>query len=314
MIISASRRTDIPAFYSEWFLNRINAGFLLVRNPFNAHQVKRVSLLPEDVDAIVFWTRNAEKLLQSLPVLDDKGYRYYFQYTVTGYPRVLEKSVPKPLQAIETFSKVSEIIGRGRMVWRYDPILVSTLVDLDEHKRVFEKIASMLEGQTKRVMISFADMYKKTERNLAAIKDFKYQDIASDKDGMLELAGFMAEVAAKYGMEIQSCTEKINLSCVGIGHGKCIDDGLMQSELGLTLNSEKDKGQRDECGCIKSIDIGQYNTCLHGCSYCYATFNEKVVIKNKKLHDPMSPFLVGAASDSEIEFLTAKNNCQDSLF
>ncbi|MFZ2161896.1 MAG: DUF1848 domain-containing protein [Sideroxyarcus sp.] len=314
MIISASRRTDIPAFYSEWFMNRIEAGFLLVRNPFNTHQVKRVSLLPNDVEAIVFWTRNAEKLLPHLELLDIKGYRYYFQYTITGYPRTIEKSVPQPLRAIETFSKVSEIVGSGRIVWRYDPILVSSIVDLAEHKRVFEKIASMLVGKTKRVVVSFADFYKKTERNLISIENFTYSDIATNKDAALELADFMARVATNFGMQIQSCAEKIDLSSSGIEHGKCVDDGLLQSEFGLALNLEKDNGQREECGCIKSVDIGQYNTCLHGCAYCYATFNEKAVVNNKKMHDPLSPHLVGGVLNNEIELLNPENLLQGSLF
>lgn len=297
MIISASRRTDIPAFYAPWFMNRVRQGFLLSRNPFNAHQISRISLRPEDVEAIIFWTRNAEKIIEYLPELDDRGFKYYFQYTITGYPRTLEKSVPSPHKAIETFKLLSSRIGSGRVIWRYDPILASNLVEIDEHKRLFSKIATLLEGNTKRVVVSFADFYKKTERNLKSVEGLRYRDMLQDSNLALELARELAEIARQNGMEIQSCAEAVELSSVGITHGKCIDDDLLNREFGLLLGGAKDKGQREECGCIKSIDIGQYNTCAHGCAYCYATFNQALVAKNKKLHDAGSPFLVGGAEE-----------------
>jgi len=293
MIISASRRTDIPAFYAEWFMNRVREGFLLTKNPFNAHQVKRVSLLPQDVDAIVFWTRNAEKLLPELPALDSKGYAYYFQYTITGYPRALEKSVPRPERAIDIFKKLSERIGAGRVVWRYDPVLLSNRTELAEHKRLFAKIAAMLSGYTKRVVVSFADLYNKTERNLKAVDNLAFRDITQDEESLLELAGFMAEIGSLHGMEVQTCAEKVELCSLGLVHGKCIDDELLRREFKLSIRGEKDKGQREECGCVKSIDIGQYNTCLHGCAYCYATFSQGLVRRNAQQHDPTSPFLIG---------------------
>ena len=313
MIISASRRTDIPAFYSEWFMNRIAEGFMFTQNPFNSDQISRISLKKEDVDAIVFWTRNAEKLIPYFPTLDSKGFNYYFQYTVTGYPRTLEKSVPQTVKAIETFCRISDMIGPARIVWRYDPILVSNLVDISEHKRLFSKIAAMLEGKTKRVVISVADMYKKTERNLKKVEGLIFSDLTLNKELLLELAEFMSTTAKLHGMEIQSCAEKIDLSLAGIDHGKCIDEKLLRSEFGLNLSPEKDKGQREECGCIKSVDIGQYNTCLHGCSYCYATFNENTVITNKRKHDPTSPFLIGGIEDRSKELLR-EIRIQSSIF
>jgi DNA repair photolyase len=293
MIISASRRTDIPAFYTPWFMERIRQGFLLTRNPFNANQVSRISLRPEDVEAIVFWTRNPEKIIEHFHELNDRGFNYYFQYTITGYPRSLEKSVPSPHKAIETFKLLSDRIGSGRVIWRYDPILASNLVEIDEHIRLFTKIASLLQGKTKRVVVSFADLYKKTERNLNIIEGLRFRDVLQDRNVAFELARELAEIAKQNGMEIQSCAEAVELSSVGIEHGKCIDDDLLKREFGLLLPGAKDKGQREECGCIKSVDIGQYNTCAHGCAYCYATFNQTAVAKNKKLHDANSPFLIG---------------------
>ncbi|MBO9494885.1 DUF1848 domain-containing protein [Thalassotalea sp. G20_0] len=293
MIISASRRTDIPAFYSSWFINRVREGFLLTRNPFNAHQIKRVSLKSEDVEVFVFWTRNPSKLMPFLPEMDSQGYRYYFQYTVTGYPRSVEKSVPSPHRAIETFINLSQQVGSDKVVWRYDPILLSNLLPLDKHKRLFSKIAGMLAGKTSRVVISFADFYKKTEKNLKTVDSLICSDITQYQEQLLELSAYMAKVSTAYGMEIKSCAEAVDIINAGVPHGKCIDDELIKEVFGLSLDSKKDSGQREECGCIKSIDIGVYNTCLHGCSYCYATFNHDAVIKNQKKHDPLSSWPYG---------------------
>ncbi|MGL6417689.1 DUF1848 domain-containing protein [Aeromonas allosaccharophila] len=313
MIISASRRTDIPAFYTPWFMNRIRAGFLLTRNPFNTHQIRRVSLLPKDVEAIIFWTRNPRMLMEHLSELDNLGLKYYFQYTITAYPKEIEASVPRPHRAIDTFIKLSDQIGADKVIWRYDPILVSNLVDINEHKRVFNKIASMLYGKTRRVVISFSDFYKKTERNLATINDFKYIDIINNVGMLNDLVFDMSRIAKKYEMDIETCSEKIDLSSLGVMPGKCIDDKIISAITGLPINPLKDSNQRESCGCIKSIDIGTYNTCLHECSYCYATFNKEIVIKNKKLHDPNSPFLIGGTEGVNPNLLLLPI-IQDSLF
>lgn len=311
MIISASRRTDIPAFYTPWFMNRIREGFLLTRNPFNANQIRRVSLDPNDVDAIVFWTRNPSMLMKHLPELS--SYNYYFQYTITGYPKIFETNVPRPHRAIKQFIELSDIIGAEKVIWRYDPILLSNKIDINEHKRLFEKIASMLQGKTRRVVISFSDFYKKTERNLSSIEGLIYSDITHQTDMLYDLSTFMSNTAKKYGMEIESCAENIELSTCGISHGKCIDEKLIDRLFGISLSGAKDSGQREDCGCIKSIDIGSYNTCLHGCSYCYATFNNEIVTNNKAKHDPTSPFLIGGVEGVD-KSLYQPSTIQGSLF
>lgn len=291
MIISASRRTDIPAFYAEWFVNRLKAGYAEVRNPFNRHQLRRVSLARENVDAIVFWTRNAANLMPHLPLLDAMGHAYYFQVTITGYPRALEASVPKLAAAMETFRALGDRLGPERVVWRYDPILLSNLRDVAGHKRQFESIAAGLAGKTRRVVISFADFYRKTERNLKAVDGLAWQDIAAIPEAMAELAAFLASVAAGNGMEIQTCAEAHDLSRFGVAPGKCIDDAQLRSVFGIDVTARKDKGQRTECGCVQSVDIGAYNTCLHGCAYCYATYNGALAARNRAGHNPMSPCL-----------------------
>ncbi|HAS6046043.1 TPA: DUF1848 family protein [Vibrio vulnificus] len=299
MIISASRRTDIPAFYSEWFINRIKSGFLLVKNPFNAHQVKRVSLLSKDVDVIVFWTRNPKKLIPHLDLLDQLGYRYYFQYTITGYNKKLETNTLHPVKSVEVFKDLSRKIGKEKVIWRYDPIILSNMTPVSEHLRLFEKLAAMLSGYTDRVVISFADLYKKTEMNLNKVDGLEYEDILQYEDELNNLCSKLKKIANKYGMSISTCAEEVNLESAGIKHGKCIDDGLIEELFNIKVTNIKDQGQRLECGCVKSVDIGVYNSCLHGCTYCYATYQKNGALNNYKKHDPNSPFLIGSGEGYE---------------
>lgn len=314
MIISASRRTDIPAFYADWFMNRISEGYVLLKNPFNAHQVRRVSLLPHEVDLIVFWTRNAEKLMPRLAELDDQGFRYYFQYTINAYPRTIDKSVPNPWRSIKTFTKLSDMIGPKKVVWRYDPILVSNLSSIDEHKRVFEKIARALSGYTERVVISFVDIYKKTAANVGRIPGISVAQDFTNSEAALVLAAYLSDVANQCGMSIQSCAEEIDLQEQGIKHGKCVDDVLIRDVFSITVSGKKDKGQRLPCGCVESVDIGQYNTCLHGCQYCYATTNQSLALRNFDQHNPQSPFLVGDAAQKRQAETKDDEPRQDPLF
>lgn len=317
MIISASRRTDIPAFFSTWFMNRIREGFLCTRNPFNAHQIQRVSLSPADVEAIVFWTRNPKPLMPHLAELKNLGHDCCYLFTITGYPRVLEKKVPRPQDAIEIFIALSKQIGPEKVVWRYDPVLVSSLVTIEDHKRIFGKIASALGGHTNRVIISFADIYKKVKSNLdkfAKANSVVISDLTKDMESLLEISRFFAKTAEASGMQIQSCAEEIDLDAVGIRHGKCIDDVWLNKIFRIRVPHAKDKGQRDECGCIKSTDIGMYNTCQHGCEYCYANYSEKSVRSNMLKHDPQSPFLVGPADDQNTYPAKPKKKQQLELF
>ena len=310
MIISASRRTDIPAFYSEWFINRIREGYVLNKNPFNANQIKRIPLTPYQVDAIVFWTRNPKPLIKYLDELDEKGFNYYFQYTITGYPRELEKHTPHPLKAIETFIELSDKIGKEKVIWRYDPIIFTQYTDFDEHIRLFDKISKALENKTDKVVISFADPYKKISKKLEALE---YQDILETKSKLYELVKIMSEIASSRNMIVESCSEEIDLDSCNIQHGKCIDDNLIENLFNINLNINKDKNQRKECGCVQSVDIGIYNTCSHGCTYCYATYSDNVVGKNKSLHNSNSPLLVGNLEDLSDEVLN-KLNKEQTLF
>ena len=286
MILSVSRRTDIPAFYSEWFFNRLKEGFVYVRNPMNIHQVSRIALSPDVIDCIVFWSKNPKPMLNRLEELKD--YMYYFQFTINPYDKGLELGVPRKEGIINTFKELSEKLGPKRVIWRYDPILLTDNMDIDYHLRYFEEIAKRLKDYTNTCVISFVDLYKKTQRNL--------QDTTAREPSMKEMMKIAAQlflIANKYGITVQTCAEEIALETVGVKHGKCIDNALIEDLLGVKLVVSKDPNQRKECGCVQSIDIGEYNTCAHGCKYCYANFKDSVVAKNRMAYDPNSPLLVG---------------------
>lgn len=295
MILSVSRRTDIPNYYSDWFIARIKEGFLYVRNPMNAHQISRIDLSPEVVDCIVFWTKNPANMIEKLE--DLKRYMYYFQFTLTGYGRDVEPNLPnKREELIPTFKRLSEKIGEERVIWRYDPILISKRYTMNYHLQAFEEIADNLADYTERVVISFVDFYSKTKRNARGLGIRQITD-----EEMLEVAGKMAQIASKYNLIIETCAEQINLHEIGIQHGSCIDKKLIERLLGCKLIAKKDKNQRAGCGCFESVEVGTYNTCLSGCKYCYANFNDSRVEDNIKLYNRDSVLLCGnITSDDRI--------------
>ena len=292
MILSASRRTDIPAFYSEWFFNRIKEGFVYVRNPMNIHQVSKIKLSPDVIDCIVFWSKNPRPMLSRLDEL--QSYMYYFQFTINPYDIRLEQNVPTKNGIVDTFKELSLRIGPERVIWRYDPIILTDTISIEYHIKYFEELAKRLQGSTNTCVISFLDLYKKTERNL---RNTTARELQTNE--MLNLARDLAIIAAKYDMKVQSCAEKIELDCVGIKHGRCIDSVLIEDLLGVKLVVAKDKNQRPECGCVQSIDIGEYNTCRHNCKYCYANFNPERVREKSQKHNPNSPLLIGEISSDD---------------
>lgn len=287
MILSASRRTDIPNYYSEWLARRFRAGFLCVRNPMNFRQVSRITLNPNVIDCIVFWTKNPAPML---PYLDEyRRYMYYFQFTLTGYGKDIEPGLPdKRRILIPAFCELADRIGRDRVIWRYDPIFLSDHYTLDYHVKAFTRIAEDLAGRTRRVVISFLDDYEKTKRNM---KGINIQGLTKEK--MRRLAHSFAVIAGRYGMEIQTCAEKIDLSEYGITHGACIDREYIEHLLGCRLRAGKDHGQRPECRCMESVEIGSYHTCRNGCRYCYANFSDGRVQARIRDFDVDSPILCG---------------------
>ncbi len=285
MILSVSRRTDIPNYYSEWFFNRIREGFLYVRNPMNAHQVSRIDLSPEVVDCIVFWTKNPANMLARLEELRD--YQYYFQFTLTGYGKDIEPNLPdKRRELIGTFKELSERTGKDRVIWRYDPIFINERYSVEYHLKAFDEIADQLKAHTERVVISFMDFYAKTQRNMRGLN---IKNLSQEE--MIDIAGELAKIAKRNRLTIQTCAEPIELAQIGIEHGSCIDKKLIEKIIGCRLVTGKDKNQREECGCCESVEVGTYNTCKNGCRYCYANFNSERVRECIGKYDVNSPLL-----------------------
>ncbi len=311
MIISASRRTDIPSYYADWFYNRIKDGYVCVRNPMNVHQISRIPLSPDVVDGIVFWTKNPRPMMDRLDLLKD--YMYYFQFTINSYAQDIEANIPSKNDIIiPTFRELSDMIGPERVIWRYDPILLTEKYSIDYHVRYFEEIAKRLSGYTEKCIISFVDLYRNTKNNTKGLGLLPLETAA-----MYEIAHRLSEIALKYGIKIESCAEKINLEQFGIEHGHCIDCSLFERLLGCRIDLDKDKNQREECGCMASIDIGMYNTCKNGCKYCYANYSANTVAKYFSAHDPSSPLISGTIETGDaVKDRTVKSckDCQLNLF
>lgn len=296
MIISASRRTDIPAFYAKWFINRIRAGYCTVPNPFNRNQVSWVSLKSSDVDVIVFWSRNPNPLIPYLKELDERGYRYYFQFTVMNNPRLFDPKSPSVDTSIETFKKLASLIGPQRLIWRYDPIVFSSMTGSDYHLLQYERIASALKGFTHRSVISIVDEYPKASKRLRHMAESGAPLLVADPNKNAEVRDCIqniVSIASKNEMEIFSCAEELDLSQLGVLPGKCVDNEYIQRTFNITVDSKKDPSQRKVCGCVVSKDIGMYDSCLFGCQYCYATKSFETAGKNHNEHNPDSPSLIG---------------------
>ena len=295
MILSVSRRTDIPAFYAEWFINRLKAKFVLVRNPMNYHQISKIPLTPNNVDCIVFWTKNPEPLLGYLDDIDKMGYRYYFQFTITPYDKSIEPGIPDKEEITQTFKKLSEKIGKDKVILRYDPIFITDKeCNVEYHKMKFQESCEQLHQHTDRVVISFLDGYRKIWRNIQAIEIRE-----PNEQEMYGLASHFAETAKPHGLKIETCAEKIDLKELGIDHSHCIDGALIEKIIGYKITKTNGDGERANCGCMKCIDIGQYNTCVHGCLYCYANINKAGAEKNHEQHSPNLPLLLGTKGDKD---------------
>ncbi len=288
MIISASRRCDIPAFYGEWMENRIREGYVLVANPRNTKQIKRVDLRPETVDAIVFWTKNPIPMLPRLDAFS--AFAYEFQFTLTPYGVDIEPGLPsKQRILIPSFLRLSERIGPDRVIWRYDPILLNEKYTEDYHEEAFGRLALSLRNATKRVTISFIDTkYRSVTRNLNTL------GLSEIDDAMrLRLAGKLAQIAFENHLIIEACAESSDLTAVGIRPAHCISAERIGGLVGHPLTVTRAKGQRPACGCCESIDIGTYNMCANGCRYCYANYAASVINANVQKHEPSSPIIIG---------------------
>lgn len=273
MVISITRRSDYLSFFSELLKKVFKKGFIKISNPFNPNQKRIISLKREDVEAIVFWTRNALPSLELLKKLEDKNYPYYIMITFTNYPNKIEKKSIDFPTALRNFKVLSEMITKERLVLRYDPIFFSEWTPFNFHKENFKKIVENFHTYMRRVIVSLYDPYNFIEKRLKLEKiNLKEQK----EDKIIELLTYFKELTQIFGLEFQTCCErdlslKSNVKC-----GSCIDAFLLNNLFSLNIKYEKDKGQRKECLCHKSIDIGTYNTCKRVCIYCYAIRNYKL--------------------------------------
>ena len=294
MIISASRRTDIPTYYSEWFFNRLREGYVLVRNPMNARQISRISLSPEAVDGIVFWTKNPVPMLSRLGELEP--YPYYFQFTLTAYGRDVEPNLPgKNGVLIPAFQELSRMAGRERVVWRYDPIFLSDRYTVEYHCRYFRVLAAKLGEYTEKCTVSFLDFYRSTARNMRSLH-IREMTAAQQREMMEQFS----EIAGEYGLYIDTCSEAISLEDLGISHASCVDRERLERIGGYRLKAGRDRNQREECGCAASVDIGAYDTCGNGCLYCYATDSPPRAAERVRAHRPDSPILFGTVGPEDV--------------
>jgi hypothetical protein len=288
LVISASRRTDIPANYGAWFKKWLEEGYVSWKNPYS-QQVSYVSFA--HVRLFVFWSKNPASFFSILPMLDERHLNYYFQFTLNDYETEgIEPFVPSVAKRIETFRKLSKMIGPEKVIWRFDPLLITGELSLKKVMQRVESLAGQLSGYTRKLVFSFADIsaYRKVERNLRNAQ-VDYREFTPEL--MRGAAQLLAVIGKKYDLELRSCCEAIDLSKYGIQPNKCIDDDLIrqlfpedQKLMAFVGGQEtlfpgkgngqylkiKDKSQRADCGCIASKDIGEYDTCPLGCVYCYA--------------------------------------------
>lgn len=311
MIISASRRTDIPAFYSDWFFNRIKERYVLVPNPYNSKMISRISLDPAVVDCIVFWSKNPAPMLEKLDKL--KEYNYYFQFTLNPYGPDIENHLPAISKRIDTFKRLSDRIGKEKVIWRYDPVLTNETYTPGFHKEKFAEIAYELKEHTEKCMLGFIDHYQHIR---TAVSRFNIQPLL--KADIEEMAVSFKKTVDTCSIQLDTCTVKVDLTHLGIPGGLCIDNQLVERIAGYPISVRKDKNQRDICRCAESLDIGTYESCLNGCIYCYAIKGNYNTVKyNLNKHDKNSPMLVGELQEDDIvkeRLVKSLRNDQFSLF
>ncbi len=291
MIINTGQRTDIPAFYADWFANRLKAGFVCVRNPFNPRQVSRYRLDPSVVDVIGFCTKNPAPMFPYMKLLEKYG--QYWYVTITPYGRDIEPAVPDKHRLLEDFKRLSETVGIQSVGWRYDPIFLSDRYTKEYHLKAFRQMAEALDGYTHTVVISFIDLYQKVRRNFPEAEEVGRED-------RLELGKAIISIAAGHGMTVKPCAEGDELAPYGADCSGCMTVADYEKAIGESLNVPKRKPNRAQCACYIACDIGAYDTCRHLCRYCYANSDPARVRANAALHDPDSPFLIGNYEEGDL--------------
>lgn len=284
MIINTGMRTDIPAFYSKWLLNRIKEGFVYVRNPYYKNQVTKYSLNPNVVDCLAFCTKNPHPLSSNLDKLD--SFKQFWFVTITPYGKDIEPNVPDKKQVIDDFKELSNHIGKQAVALRYDPILINEKFDVDMHIKCFDKLLKESKGFTEDCTISFLDLYEKVKRNAPGLRPPTAEE-------QIKIAKAFSKIGKENNITIHACCEKEQLKEYGLDITGCMSQEIVEKAIGSKLKAPKNNSKRSECNCLMGNDIGSYNTCMHLCKYCYANANQTLVKENIKKHNPNSPFLIG---------------------
>ena len=285
MIISTGGRTDTVQYYTKWLLNRFREGYALSRNPLFPGKVTRYELTPEKVDCVVFCSKDYSPILPYLSGITER-FNTYFLYTITAYGKDVEPGVPPVGKSIDTLLALSEKVGRERVAWRYDPVLLTEKYTIDLHMRTFSEMAGKLSGHIDRCIFSFVEMYRKLERNMPEI-------IPLTEEDKERLAEGLGRIAAGYGIHIQTCGTDADYSRYGIHSSGCMTLSILGKANGTVFRDLRHSGMRKGCHCIRSRDIGAYDTCPNGCRYCYANSSPEKARRNYRLHDPDSPLLLG---------------------
>lgn len=284
MIINTGGRTDTVQYYTEWLLKRFEEGYVLSRNPLFTNKVTRYELTPENVDCVIFCSKNYTPILSHIGEITER-FNTYFHYTITAYGKDIEPVVPSIEESIDTLLALEKIVGKKRIAWRYDPILLTKDYTVKRHLETFEYMAGKLHRYVDRCIFSFVEMYKKLEHNMPEII------LLTDEDRK-ELAEGLGNIAAKYNLFIQTCGTNGDYSKYGINQSGCMTLEMLGNANSVKFRDLKHKGLRQGCHCIESRDIGAYDTCLNGCKYCYANKNPHIAYENYKLHDTNSPLLM----------------------
>lgn len=290
MILNISGRTDIVAFYSEWLMNRLEAGFVDVRNPFNPKMVSRI--LMDDVDLLFFCTKNPIPILDKLKDIKKK---VYFHITLTPYKEDIEPNLPDKKEIIEAIKKLSNIIGKDNIVIRYDPAFISDKYSLDYHIKSFDRLCILLDGYVSKILISFIDDYKNVRSNYGFLKYKKLTDSDYEKIGTS-----FYKSAKKHNIVVHTCNEEKDLTEYGFIREDCLSRELAFKLTGNIYKKLWNARKSKFCRCVEMADIGVYNSCKHFCKYCYANYDEKKVIDNYSKHNPKSSLLIGELEEDDI--------------
>lgn len=291
MILNTGCRTDIPAYYSNWFYNRVKEGYVLTRNPYRPEQVLKYRLDPSVVDVLCFCTKNPQPMLLRLSELS--RFRQFWFVTLTPYGKEIEPNVPNKKAVLESIRQLSTVVGAKAAGWRYDPVFITEKYSVAYHLQAFEKIAAALQNNVNSCVVSFLELYEKTRRNFPAARAVTEQE-------QRYLIEWFAKIGAKYGIPIRTCCENAALAQYGVDVSGCMTKEVLEAATGCRLAVPKrKKSPRTQCNCLLGADIGMYNTCPHGCVYCYANYDRKTVEQNVKQHNPDSPFLIGGFREGD---------------